>query len=76
MVEVSRSLGKLLDRVARGESIVITRRGVPVARLVPVPARAAEPVTLRTVFENLQKLDLRLPEGCTVRDLIDEGRKY
>jgi len=28
-------LGALLDRVERGEEIVITRRGKPVARLVP-----------------------------------------
>ena len=29
-------LARLLDRVARGESLTITRRGRPVARLVPV----------------------------------------
>ena len=29
-------LPRLLDRVARGESLTITRRGRPVARLVPV----------------------------------------
>jgi prevent-host-death family protein len=32
-------LGKLLDEVERGEAFVITRRGKPVARLVPNPAR-------------------------------------
>lgn len=31
-------LSKLFRRVAAGEEISITRRGVPVARLVPVPA--------------------------------------
>jgi prevent-host-death family protein len=31
-------LSKLLKRVAAGEEISITRRGVPVARLVPVVA--------------------------------------
>lgn len=30
-------LPRLLDRVARGESLTITRHGRPVARLVPVP---------------------------------------
>ena len=34
--EVNRHLGQLLDRVARGESLTITRHGKPVARLVPV----------------------------------------
>ena len=36
----------LLDRVAEtGEPLVVTKRGKPVARVVP--ARRAEPVTLR-----------------------------
>lgn len=33
--EAKNSLGALLDRVAQGEEIVITRHGKPVARLVP-----------------------------------------
>jgi prevent-host-death family protein len=46
--EAKNRLGSLLDRVERGEEIVITRHGKPVARLVPntggidrVQARAA-----------------------------------
>ncbi|MDE0125652.1 MAG: type II toxin-antitoxin system prevent-host-death family antitoxin [Bryobacterales bacterium] len=34
--EAKTHLPRLLDRVARGESLTITRRGRPVARLVPV----------------------------------------
>lgn len=34
-----KNLSKLLRRVAAGEAIVITNRGVPVARLVPVSPR-------------------------------------
>jgi len=33
--DAKNSLGGLLDRVIRGEEITITRRGKPVARLVP-----------------------------------------
>jgi prevent-host-death family protein len=33
--EAKNTLGALLDRVAGGEEIVITRHGKPVARLVP-----------------------------------------
>lgn len=33
-------LPRLLERVRRGEAIEITERGVPVARLVPLPGRA------------------------------------
>ncbi len=34
--EAKTHLPQLLDRVARGESLTITRHGRPVARLVPV----------------------------------------
>ena len=33
--EAKNTLGALLDRVERGEEIVITRHGRPVARLIP-----------------------------------------
>jgi prevent-host-death family protein len=33
--EAKNTLGTLLDRVERGEEIIITRHGKPVARLVP-----------------------------------------
>jgi prevent-host-death family protein len=34
-------LSRLLDRATRGEEVVITRHGKPVARLVPVDRRRA-----------------------------------
>ena len=37
--EAKNTLGSLLDRVERGEEIVITRHGKPVARLVPNTGR-------------------------------------
>lgn len=37
--EAKTHLSQLLERVEKGEEIVITRRGRPVARLVPVAVR-------------------------------------
>ncbi len=37
--EAKTNLGQLLDRVERGDIIVITRHGEPVARLVPFEER-------------------------------------
>jgi prevent-host-death family protein len=34
-VEARTHLSEILDEVARGEEVLITRRGMPVARLVP-----------------------------------------
>ena len=40
--EAKTHLARLLDRVAGGETVTITRRGRPVARLVPVEDDAAD----------------------------------
>lgn len=39
--EAKTNLSRLLDAVASGEEVVITRRGRPAARLVALPAGAA-----------------------------------
>jgi prevent-host-death family protein len=39
VLTAKKNLSKLLQRVAAGEEIVISSRGVPVARLVPVSSR-------------------------------------
>jgi len=41
--EAKTHLPRLLDDVAAGKSVVITKHGVPVARLVPALQQAAEP---------------------------------
>lgn len=49
--EARNKLSALLDRVERGETVVITRRGVPVARLVPdasaIETRQAQDAMMR-----------------------------
>lgn len=73
--EAKTHLSHLLDRVEGGERIVITRRGRPVAHLVPLPGDPD-----RTVEEAVEELmqfrkEHSLGPDLTVRDLIREGRK-
>lgn len=72
--EAKTHLSSLLDRVAAGEQITITRHGTPVARLVPVrPAGAvglAEIITRLKAFSKGQTLG-----GLKIKDLISEGRQ-
>ena len=42
--EAKTHLSRLLDEVAKGETITITRHGVPVAMLVPPPDKKREDV--------------------------------
>lgn len=48
--EAKTHLSRLLDRVARGGSLVIARAGKPVARLVPLSAADAPPAPRRLGF--------------------------
>lgn len=81
-LEAKNRFGKLLDRVARGEEVVVTRHDKPVARLVPAEGR-----TLTSVREAVARLQ-QLQEEIRVRTLgeaalsedevrtaIDEGRQ-
>lgn len=68
-------MAALLERVARGESIQITRRGVPVAKLVP--ADPPEKPDRRRLVEEIRHLRRGLTlGGLRIRDLIDEGRRF
>ena len=56
--EARSHLGALLDRVERGEAVIITRRGVPVARLVPDPGV----IDTRQVQDAMQRMGARASE--------------
>jgi len=73
LFEAKTHLSSLLERVAKGETIQITRRGVPVARLTPVavsPQKAREEAG-RRIRELRKGTSLG---GLKIRDLIREGR--
>ena len=72
--EAKTHLPKLLDRVARGERIVITRHGVPVAVLQPPePSLQMEPEAVIRELMNFRKG--RRLDGDSIREMIEEGRR-
>ena len=46
MRELRNNGGAVLDRVERGESVIVTRDGHPIAELRPLPRRSARPTEL------------------------------
>jgi prevent-host-death family protein len=74
--EAKTHLASLLERVSKGERIAITKHGVPVALLVPVDS--APQRSRNTVIDELKAFGRgrTLPKGVTIRDLIEEARRY
>ena len=72
--EAKNRLGALLDRVEQGEKIVITRRGKPVAKLVPANP-GFDKTKARQAISGLIEASRGLSlGGRKIRDLITEGR--
>ncbi|MBI1874606.1 MAG: type II toxin-antitoxin system prevent-host-death family antitoxin [Acidobacteria bacterium] len=79
--EAKTRFGELLDRVAKGEEVVITRHDKPVARMVPEGAQRLADV--RRAVAGLRELRQRVTarnkakaklSASEARSAIDEGR--
>ncbi len=72
--EAKTHLSQLLDRVAAGERIAISKHGVPVAILQPV--NVSNKRRARDVIAEMKTLrkGLRL-DGISLREMIEEGRR-
>lgn len=73
LADAKAHLSELLDRVAKGEEVRITRRGKPVARLVPdLPPR--KPIDIAALRALTSKMGVQ-GEGAEalVRRMRDEG---
>jgi prevent-host-death family protein len=72
--EAKTQLSALLERVARGEEVTITKHGRPVAKLVPAATHDRERVAaaVRKIKELAKGNRL---DGLSIRELRDEGRR-
>jgi prevent-host-death family protein len=74
--EAKNTLGSLLDLVAKGEEVVITRHGKAVARLVPETGVIDRAKARQAVDDVIaRRKGATLGKGLSVKDLIAEGRR-
>lgn len=76
MFEAKTHFSALVDEVQKGAEIEVTKRGVTVAKLVPIVDHRDRDDIARAIVELKQ-----LRKGVTlgelkIKDLINEGRKY
>lgn len=73
--EAKAKLLHLLDDVERGESVILTRHGRPIARLIPETDMRIEKA--KRTFEELDKLRQTMPRltAAEILSAIREGRE-
>jgi len=78
-VEAKKRFREPLDRVARGEEVVITRHDKPVARIVPEGDRRMDDIRraaqdLRELREEMKRKGFKPLSDKEIKDSINEGR--
>jgi len=72
LAQAKTHLSQLLEEVETGEEVVITRRGIPIAKLSAVESPKKP---FRSLVDFRRRLPAwRKPSAVLVRDLRDEGR--
>lgn len=77
-IERDARLEQLVSEAEQGESIVLTRDGVPVATIVPKMTRSeADRARALQAVEEIKRLSRgQSLDGLSIKDLINEGRKF
>ena len=72
--EAKTRLPSLLDRVAKGEKIIITKHGNPIAILSPFTADTK--TNTQAVIDEIKHFRKKLKlKGLSIRKIIEEGRR-
>lgn len=72
--EAKTRLSQLIDEAAKGEEIIITKHGVPVAALVPVAGpRQPDPQAAIAALKDFRRG--RRLAGLSLREMVEEGRQ-
>lgn len=73
--EAKTHLPALLDKVAKGERVTITRRGVPIAVIEPASEYGKDDIG--RVIEEIRELRKGVTTGgMSIREMIEEGRRF
>jgi len=75
--EAKTHFSQLINEVERGADYVVTKRGKPVAKIIPFEQQPT--MTRQEAFEKLKemrKLFRGEPGSFNIREAIEEGRRY
>jgi len=73
--EAKTHLPKLLKKVTKGSSFVITKHGMPVAELIP-PRTSEKPDTGKIIAEIKDFRKGRSLKGLSIKKMVNAGRRF
>ena len=73
--EAKTRFAELLREVENGETIIVTRHGLPIARLSPMEKEADDAAAAIEELHRYRREHRPTLEGITIRELIEEGRE-
>jgi len=73
--EAKTHFSQLIEKVEGGEDFIITKRGIPVAKLVPYEEKKMTRKEAIEALREMRKLYRGVPGDFDVREAIEDGRK-
>lgn len=78
ILDARNNLSALVERVEKGDEVIITRHGKPVVKLTAIDAdeeRAKRREAIRQIREMRQSISPNALDGTSIKELINEGRR-
>ena len=75
--EAKTHFSQILEKIENGDDFIVTRRGKPVAKIIPYEQE--KKLTVKETFKTLRemrKLYRGKPGDFNIREAIEDGRKY
>jgi prevent-host-death family protein len=75
--EAKTHFSQIIDKVEHGADYIVTRRGKPVAKIIPIEQKPE--MTRKEAFEKLMEMRKHYrgkPGSFNIRKAIEDGRKY
>jgi prevent-host-death family protein len=73
--EAKTHLSQLLEKVQKGNEIIITKRGKPVARLIPFH-KGEKKDSIKDILKDFDVIRESIKGHVNIKSYINEGRKY
>jgi prevent-host-death family protein len=73
--EAKTHLSRLLERVQKGNEVIITKRGKPIARLIPFKEDRAR-VSKDIILDEFARIRQNVKGKVDIKTYIAEGRKH